>query len=138
MFVEDQISENIPRLLQLFGNYLSEAEKNALLDAEYGMGADGEKILNILSANPVLEAFDSFKSALEHIRGLDKPALDKYDMFILDRNLTGYSSQEIQQIDRGFDDYKYGQREGDYLALQLHLKGCPIKEKVITLPYNCI
>jgi hypothetical protein len=81
----------------------------------------------------VIEVFDSFKQALEYIRNLTPAELDEYDMFILDRNLTGgmgYSSQEIQQIDKGFDDYKYGKREGDYLALQLHLKGCPIKEKV--------
>ena len=134
MFVEDQISENIPRLLQLFGKYLSDSEKQALLDAENNqMGANGDDIREILANNQILEVFDSFVSVLEHIRNLTTVELDKYDMFILDRNLTGgrgYSSQEIQQIDRGFDDYKYGQREGDYLALQLHLKGCPIKEKV--------
>ena len=134
MFVEDEISSNIPRLPQLFGKYLSEAEKTALQEAENNpMGANGEDIRAILADNPVIEVFDSFKQALEHIRNLTSEELEDYDMFILDRNLTGgmgYSSQEIQQIDKGFDDYKYGEREGDYLALQLHLKGCPIKEKV--------
>ena len=134
MFVEDEISSNIPRLIQLFGKYLSEAEKAAVQDAENNpMGANGEDIREILADNPVIEVFDSFKQVLEHIRNLTLAELEEYDMFILDRNLTGgmgYSSQEIQQIDKGFDDYKYGEREGDYLALQLHLKGCPIKEKV--------
>ena len=134
MFVEDEISSNIPRLLQLFEKYLSDAEKKGLKDAENNpMGANGEDIREILASNPVVEVYDSFKLALAHIRSLTADTLDKYDMFILDRNLTGgmgYSSQEIQQMDKGFDDYKYGQREGDYLALQLHLKGCPIKEKV--------
>ena len=109
MFVEDQISENIPRLLQLFGKYLSDSEKQALLDAENNqMGANGDDIREILANNQILEVFDSFVSVLEHIRNLTTVELDKYDMFILDRNLTGgrgYSSQEIQQIDRGFDDY---------------------------------
>lgn len=134
MFVEDEISSNIPRLSQLFGKYLSEAEKTALQEAENNpMGANGEDIRDILADNPVIEVFDSFKQVLEYIRNLTSEELKEYDMFILDRNLTGgmgYSAQEIQQIDKGFDDYKYEQREGDYLALQLHLKGCPIKEKV--------
>ena len=134
MFVEDEISSNIPRLFQLFGKYLSDAEKTALQDAENNpMGANGEDIRKILTDNPVVEVFDSFKQVLEHIRNLTAQALNDYDMFILDRNLTGgtgYIPGEIQQLDNGFDDYKYGGREGDYLALQLHLKGCPIKEKV--------
>lgn len=134
MFVEDEISSNIPRLFQLFGKYLSDAEKTALQDAENNpMGANGEDIREILTDNPVVEVFDSFKQVLEHIRNLTAQALNDYDMFILDRNLTGgtgYIPGEIQQLDNGFDDYKYGGREGDYLALQLHLKGCPIKEKV--------
>ena len=133
MFVEDEISSNIPRLFQLFGKYLSDAEKTALQDAENNpMGANGEDIREILTDNPVVEVFDSFKQVLEHIRNLTAQALNDYDMFILDRNLTGgtgYIPGEIQQLDNGFDDYKYGGREGDYLALQLHLKGCPIKEK---------
>ena len=133
MFVEDEISSNIPRLSQLFGKYLSEAEKTALQNAENTMGADGEDIRAILADNPVIEVFDSFKQVLEHIRNLTPAELDEYDMFILDRNLTGgegYIAQEVQQIDKGFDSFRYEGREGDYLALQLHLKGCPIKEKV--------
>lgn len=134
MFVEDEISSNIPRLSQLFGKYLSEAEKTALQEAENNpMGANGEDIRAILADNPVIEVFDSFKQALEHIRNLTSEELEDYDMFILDRNLTGgmgYSLQEIQQIDKGFDTCKYSEREGDYLASQLLFKGCPIKEKV--------
>ena len=134
MFVEDELSSNIPRLLQLFGKYLSEAEKTALQDAENNpMGANGEDIREILADNLVIEVFDSFKQVLAHIQNLTPDELEKYDMFILDRNLTrgmGYSLQEIQQIDKGFDNNKYWEREGDYLALQLHLKDCPIKEKV--------
>ena len=134
MFVEDEISSNIPRLCQLFSKYLSDAEKQALKDAENNpMGANGEDIREILAANPVLEVYDSFKHALFHIRNMTAQDIADYDMFILDRNLTGgmgYSAQEIRQEDKRFDDYKYDSREGDYLALQLHLKGCPIKEKV--------
>ena len=134
MFVEDEISSNIPRLLKLFDKYFSDAEKRALKDAENNpMGANGDDIREILAKNPVLEVYDSFKQVLTHIRSLTADELGKYDMFILDRNLTGgmgYNSQEVKQIDKGFDDMKYTEREGDYLALQLHLKGCPIKEKV--------
>lgn len=134
LFVEDEISSNIPRLVQLFGKYLTATEKIALQNAENSpMGANGEDIRDILKANPVLEVYDSFKMVLEHIRNLTPEKLDSYDMFILDRNLTGgagYIPQEIQSIDRGFDNFRYEEREGDYLALQLHLKGCPIKEKV--------
>ena len=134
MFVEDQISENIPRLIQLFGKYLSDAEKQALTDAENNpMGAYGDDIREILASNPILEVHHSFKTVLEHIRGLDDQDLEKYDMFIFDRNLTkgdGYIPQEIQQIDKGFDSSKYEGREGDYLAWILFLKKCPIKEKV--------
>ena len=82
MFVEDEISSNIPRLIQLFGKYLSEAEKTALLDAENNpMGANGEDIREILADNPVVEVFDSFKQVLQHIRNLTAQALDDYDMF---------------------------------------------------------
>ena len=134
MFVEDEISRTIPRIAQLFGKYLSETEKAALADAENNpMGANGDDIRQILADNCVLEVFDSFPEALKHIRGLSPETLADYDMFILDRNLTGgpgYTPQEAKQINKNFDDIKYNKREGDYLALQLHLQGCPIKEKV--------
>ena len=134
MFVEDQISDSVPRLIRLFGKYLSDAEKEALQEAENNdMGVSGDDIHEILISNPILEVYHSFKSALEHIRGLDEQALEKYDMFIFDRNLTGgegYIAQEVRQIDKGFDSFRYEGREGDYLAWILFLKQCPIKEKV--------
>ena len=136
MFVEDEISKNIPRIIDLFESILSQEEKiklNELENDELGMGACGEDIQEALKNNPVLEIFDTFTAALEHIMNLDKTAIDNYDLFIFDRNLTeekSYDPSYIRKIDPSFDDVNYYQREGDFLARQLHLRGCRINEKV--------
>ena len=136
MFVEDEISKNIPRIIDLFESILSQEEKiklNELENDESGMGACGEDIQEALKNNPVLEIFDTFTAALEHIMNLDKTAIDNYDLFIFDRNLTeekSYDPSYIRKIDPSFDDVNYYQREGDFLARQLHLRGCRINEKV--------
>lgn len=134
MFVEDEISKNIPRLIELFESILSPAEKIKLENLENDeMGANGQYIREVLENNPVLEVFDTFTEALEHITNLDNEAINNYDLFIFDRNLTeetGYVPDKIRRINQGFDDVIYYQREGDFLAYLLLLKGCDIKEKV--------
>ena len=131
MFVEDELSANVPRLLDLFEKILSPKEKQDLLDAENNpMGVLGSDVRAILAKNPVLEVFDSFPEALKHIKNLD---FDAYDMFIFDRNLQGgpgYDVEAVRRFDRGFDEERYREKEGDYLALQLHLRRCDIQKKV--------
>ena len=133
MFVEDEISSNVERLISLFDNYLSDGEKEKLNNPpEWGL--NGEDIQKILKDNTILNVFDNFPQALRHIQGLSVDDFNEYDFFIFDRNLTGglgYTEREIKEFDKSFDAYRYERKEGDYLALQLHLKGCQIKEKVL-------
>lgn len=132
MFVEDEISSNVERLITLFEGYLSAEEKEKLQNPP-DWGFNGEDIQQILKDNRVLRVYDRFSEALRHIKTLSDDDLNEYDFFILDRNLTGglgYAEAEIKEIDKSFDSFRYDQKEGDYLALQLQLKGCPLKEKV--------
>lgn len=140
MFVEDEISNNIPRIKLLFEKYLSDVEKDGLENASNDpMGATGEDLLDIFSKNSILEIYDSFKHALTYIESLSKEQVENYAMFIFDRNLskTKYTVEEITKITGGFNKEIYGECEGDYLAYRLQLKGCPIADKVFFYSAYC-
>ena len=131
MFVEDQISENVDRLLILFDSILSEEEKKLLDEASVSdMGVNGEDIRDILKDNTILDVIDSFEEALKRITECD---LNQYDFFIFDRNLTegrSYEPQKIRQQDDTFDDIIFYQKEGDFLTQKLFIRGCDIRHKV--------
>ena len=138
MFVEDDILKTPLSLLKLFGCYLSDEEKDNLHNSDISKLLCIEDIHNILSENPVLEVYDSFKDALTRIVNLKKEELDDYRMFIFDRNLNsdlGYSQEEIVAICPLFREDDVG-REGDFLAERLNAKGYPLDKVFFYSAYS--
>lgn len=136
LFVDDEITRNIPVLELLFGSVISRNEREKLAQLRRSpLGATVEKIQDVLKDNPVLEIESTFAGAIRRI----KEAGDgrDYDLFLLDRNLaTGngmYTLDEIAKVMPGYDENaleRYQGREGDFLLLLLHLQGVPCREKV--------
>jgi len=123
LYVEDELSKNIPRLIRLFSKYLSKKEiKNlkALEADEIGYGAEPEEIKNIVEKTGLIEIEYRFPDALREVIHNS----EKYALFIVDRNLSEieYEYDELSQIDATYskDQYdKFFEREGDYLLHKL-------------------
>lgn len=134
LYVEDELSKNIPRITLLFSRYLGGERVNnlnALEDDESGYGADPEEIKSIVEETNLIEIEYRFPKALEKVIH----HYEKYDLFIVDRNLIegGYECEEVRKIDPDFDDARCEQyigREGDYLFYVLTLaKKVEVREK---------
>lgn len=125
LFVEDELSKNIPRITSLFSKYLGKntvKKLNALEADESGYGAAPEEIKEIVEATNLIEVEYRFPEALRKII----QSYDKYALFIIDRNLVEgeYEFDEVRAIDSAFDEAqyeKYFEREGDYLLQKLVL-----------------
>ncbi len=136
LFVDDEITRNLPVLEQLFGGVISADERDKLTRLRRNpLGATIDQIKQVLANNRVLEVEDSFAGAIERIRSAGSGR--DYDLFLLDRNLaTGngmYKLAEIAAVMPGYDENaleRYKGREGDFLLLLLHLQGVPCREKV--------
>ena len=136
LFVDDEISRNLPALDLLFGSLMSDAERAELKKLQHSpFGATGNDIREVLKNNPVLEVEDTYAGAIKRI--LEAGDGHEYDLFLLDRNLaTGngmYTEGEIAELMPGYDRNafeRYRTREGDFLLLLLHLQGVPCREKV--------
>jgi hypothetical protein len=121
LFVDDELEKNIPRLLRLFGNFLSKNQKEelrALENDEYG--ATPEQIKTIMERKDLFRIEYRFPDALKEIVTNAK----KYALFIIDRNLslTEYDFAEVQAIDQNFSEAQYDrffEREGDYFLHKL-------------------
>ncbi len=119
LYVEDELSKNIPRITLLFSKYLGrEAVRNlkSLEEDESGYGEDPEGIKRIVEETNLIEVEYRFPKALDKIVHNHQ----KYDLFIVDRNLIEgeYDCEEARGIDPSFDDVqcdKHVGREGDYL-----------------------
>lgn len=127
LYVEDQLTANIPRLLRLFTPCLSAEQIEKLHAFETdpsGFGAGPEEIKHILEATASIDVAYRFPDALRKI--VRQP--EQYSLFLVDRNLSeqSYSHAEIQHIDPRYTaavHAQYGEkdREGDYLLLKLAL-----------------
>jgi len=123
LYVEDELSKNIPRVIRLFSKYLSEEEienLKALEADETGYGAGPEEIKKIVEKTGLIEVEYRFPEALKKIIQNN----EKYALFIIDRNLSEleYEYDELSQIDANYkeDQYdKFHKREGDYLLHKL-------------------
>lgn len=127
LFIEDELSKNVPNLLRLFEKHLSPTEKNSLKEIENdtsGFGARNEDVKAIFKENPFLDIEYSFPNALKTV----SEKHDDYFLFIVDRNLSSLPSTlaDIQAIKPSFSENMYSQymeREGDYLLELLATKG---------------
>ncbi len=133
LYVEDELSKNIPRVIRLFSKYLSKKEikdLKALEADEVGYGAEPEEIKRIVEKTGMIEIEYSFADALRKII----TNYEKYALFIVDRNLSEieYGHDELREIDATYseDQYdKFFEREGDYLLHKLVYNGVNALEK---------
>lgn len=136
LFVEDEISKNIPRIIRLFSKYLGKERIKRLNDlAADDWGAEPHEIKTIVEETGIVEIEHRFPEALAKIIHKHQT----YALFIVDRNLSDaeYNFEEAHRIDPGFterlyEDY-YFEREGDYLLHKLALLNVGVKEKVYFL-----
>lgn len=133
LYVEDELSKNIPRLIRLFSKYLSKKEIKILKELETdgsGYGAEPEEIKKIVENKGLIEVEYRFPEALKKII----QNYEKYDLFIIDRNLSEieYEHDEIRQIDAAYNTNQYDEffeREGDYLLHKLVFNGVNVLTK---------
>ena len=123
LYIEDELSKNIPRITRLIGKHLSPKQVQTLGDLEKdesGYVATSEEIKHIVEETHVIAVEYRFPDALRKVMRHPEP----YTLFIIDRNLAGseYTLEEVQSIDPEYNeelaDY-YSEREGDYLLLKL-------------------
>lgn len=127
LFVEDELSKNVPNLLRLFEKYLSVAEKKSLEKIHNdpdGFGATNEDVKAIFKDNPFIDIEHTFPGALKAV----SEKYDHYLLFIVDRNLSKSPPElaDIQIVRPSFSEdmyIKYLEREGDYLLELLATKG---------------
>jgi hypothetical protein len=125
LLVEDELAQNIPRILQIFGECLTPNTRQKLHNMEESpQGATNEEIQLTLQRTP-LDVEYSFPSALDVLRNLIAGNID-YDLLVIDRQLTSeiqeYTLEEIQDIAPEFtetDLHDYYLTEGDYLLQYL-------------------
>ncbi len=123
LYVEDELSRNIPYVIRLFSKHLGRerCEKLESLETdEYASVEHSEKIKAIVEDTDLVDVAYRFPDALEKI--VTHHAL--YSLFIVDRNLTEseYYPQEVKAVDPeyGQDQYdEYFGYEGDYLLHKL-------------------
>jgi len=131
LYVEDELSKNIPRVIRLFSKYLSKkAIKNLKEADETDYVAEPESIKKIVEKTGVIEIEYRFPDALKKII----QNIEKYALFIIDRNLSEmeYGYDELSQIDATYNEDqfdKFFEREGDYLLQKLIYKGANVLTK---------
>jgi len=134
LFVEDELSKNIPRVIQLFSKYMSKKEikkLNAFESDESGYGAEPQEIKDIVEKTGLIEVEYRFTDALRKIIQNS----EKYALFIIDRNLlpeVEYELEELKEIDDTYNEdqhIKFIEREGDYLLHKLVYNGINVLTK---------
>lgn len=137
LFVEDELSKNISRVVRLFEKFLGKDRIARLeaLDAD-PYGASSEEIKAIIDETGIVEADYRFPQALKKVTRQHA----QYALFIIDRNLVegDYRYEEALEADPAFSEKMYNdyfEREGDYLLYKLALliTGLAISQKFFFL-----
>lgn len=121
LYVEDELSKNIPKIIQLFSKYLGDEnikELKTLEEDKYG--GSPEEIKKIVEKSNLIEVEYRFPGGLKKIINNYK----QYALFVIDRNLSNveYDYDEIVAIDPNYNEVlydKYFEREGDYFLQKL-------------------
>lgn len=133
LFVEDELTKNISRIINIFSDYLDKNiydELKEIENDESGYGADPRTIKNIIEKSDLVEVEYRFPDALDKILNNS----DNYSLFIVDRNLaeSEYRFEEVQTIDPVLNknlQEKFYEREGDYLLQRLVYMNVNVKNK---------
>ncbi len=139
LFVEDELSKNIPRIVRLFEKYLGEKRIQALMALEGDCyGGSPEKIKAIVDDTNMVEAEYRFPEALAKIVNEN---YKRYALFIVDRNLveSDYTYAEAVAADPSSNEeaYKnYNKKEGDCLLVKLALKRVDVEQMFFFLTVN--
>jgi hypothetical protein len=124
LYVEDDLSGSLDRVIRLFSKYLDEKtlkDLNGLSADAYG--ATPDEIKKVVESTNIIEIADFFPDALRKVM----QGHDRYACFIVDRNLieNPYEFKDVNDIDANYtkDLYdKFREREGDYLLTWLATK----------------
>jgi hypothetical protein len=123
LYVEDELSKNVDRIILLFSDYLSKKQRNALqalIANENGFRIDLKEVKSIVESTNVIEVEWRFPDALRKIIY----CANRYDLFVIDRNLSeqDYDYDEVEHIDHSYNKNLYETyfgREGDYFLHRL-------------------
>ncbi|HNZ27531.1 MAG TPA: hypothetical protein PKK13_09900 [Spirochaetota bacterium] len=121
LYVEDELSKNIPRIIKFFNKHLGETiVKKLKCIQEDDYGAESITIKGLIEQSGIVDVACSFPDALYKIMNNHSD----YSLFIVDRNLidSSYTLAELNKIDSTFDEPKINEnktREGDYLFEKL-------------------
>ena len=126
LYVEDELTKNVPRIKKLFRKFISEKDIKKLEELENdesGFGISVEEIKGIVEKSGIIDVAYSFPMALEKVFN----SFDEYSMFIVDRNLLEqpYKISEVKEIDSNYsveNEKMFSEREGDYLLRILVMK----------------
>ena len=140
LYVEDELSKNIDRIVLLFSDYLNKKQRNllqALIANESGFRIDLKEIKSIVESTNIIEVEWRFPDALQKVIYRS----NKYDLFIVDRNLSeqDYEYEEIKNIDDSYNKNLYETyfgREGDYFLHRLIYKVDVIKKFYFLTAYS--
>ena len=120
LYIEDELAENVKRILAIFESILGAklSKELEMLDDPYD-----STVREIVEQSQIIDVCYTFSDALKKV----KENYQDYDMFIIDRDLSEdeYSEEEIRDISPEFTEdthLKYLKREGDYLFSLL--RGC--------------
>ncbi len=123
LYVEDELSENIPRITRLFSKFMGRRrckELETLSTNETGFRPDLEKVKALVEETNIIEVERSFPEALRKIVYMP----NRYALFLVDRNLSEseYEYEEVKAIDPLYNETHYEtffEREGDYCLHRL-------------------
>jgi len=126
LYVEDELSKNIPYIIRLFSKHLGRERVKALESFEEDESKEhkeeSERIKAIMEATELIVVEYCFPDALDKIIN----NYEAYALFIADRNLSEseYYPEEVSKIDPDYTQIQYDdyfEREGDYLFYKLAL-----------------
>jgi len=140
LYVEDELSKNIPKIINLFKQLLEEKiirELEKLETDESGYGAKPDEIKKIVSQSDLVDIEYNFSDVIKKFNH----ELVNYKIFIIDRNLSEYpyKKADIQKLDPQFQDVffeKFKEREGDYLMEKLITGKIDVKNQLFFLTAN--
>jgi hypothetical protein len=120
-FVDDELSQNIPRIVKIFEGVLQRAQISDLNKLESSdFSATNDDVKRILERSGAMDVEYNFLGAVKKICGDDAD----YELLVVDRQLSRngeYDVAAIHSIDGEFDEekqVKYCEREGDYLLVR--------------------
>jgi len=131
LYVEDELSKNIPRIIRLFSKFLDDKSIQVLQEIEAdNYGVEPKAIKEIIETSSFVEIDYCFPDALKKV--IQHP--EHYALFLVDRNLeeSEYSFEEVAKIDVKYNEtqhQRFRKREGDYLLQKLVFTGIDVLSK---------